>query len=110
MTTLMMPLLMTKYISTPYFVKNNICLFNFNLYSAHSKLKGNLVVRHSVIHFRPNSRDIACLVAEFNAALCFDTVVKSESERNENILFSRVGIEPTTSYVKIDYLIVLQII
>ena len=34
---------------------------SFTLYSAHSRVgRGNLVVRHSVSHFLPNSGGIAC--------------------------------------------------
>ena len=36
----------------------------------------NIVWRHSVPHFLPNSGDIACWVAELNAAFCLDTRAK----------------------------------
>ena len=37
---------------------------------------GNLVLRHSVPHFLPNSGGIVCWVAELNTALFFDTRAK----------------------------------
>ena len=48
-------------------------LINFTLYPAHSRVgRGNLLLRHSVPHFLPNSGGIACLGAELNAALNLD--------------------------------------
>ena len=38
--------------------------------------KVNLLLRHSGIHFPPNSRCIACRVAELKASLCLDTKSK----------------------------------
>ena len=50
---------------------------SFTLYPAHSRVgRGNLVLRHSVPHFLPNSGAIACWVAELNAALNLDTRAK----------------------------------
>ena len=44
--------------------------FSFTLYLAHSRVgRGTLVLGHSVLHFPPISGDIACWVAELNAAL-----------------------------------------
>ena len=52
-------------------------LLSFTLFPAHSRVgRGNLVLRHSVAHFPPNSGGIACWVAELNAALCLDTRAK----------------------------------
>ena len=61
--------MLSKFIKT-----NNV---SFTLYPAHSRVgRGNLVLRHSVSHFLPNSGDIACCVAELNAALNLDTRAK----------------------------------
>ena len=54
-----------------------IIIISFTLYPAHGSVgRGNLVLRHSVPHFLPNSGGIACWVAELNAALNFDTRAK----------------------------------
>ena len=51
------------------------------LYPAHIRVgRVNIVLRHSVPHFSPNSWGIARWVAELNAALCLDA-----RARNENI-------------------------
>ena len=50
---------------------------SFTLYPAHSRVgRGNLVLRHSVPHFLPNSGGIACWVAKLNVALNLDTRAK----------------------------------
>ena len=47
------------------------------MYPAHSRVGiGNLVLRHSIPPFSPSSGDIACWVAELNAALILDTRAK----------------------------------
>ena len=38
--------------------------------------RGNLVLRHSVLHFSPSSGGIACWVAELKAALCLEARAK----------------------------------
>ena len=44
-----------------YFCKKYYFSFSFTLYPAHSRAdRGNLVLRHSVPHFLPNSGGIAC--------------------------------------------------
>ena len=61
--------------------------------------RGNLVLRHAVPHFPPNSRGIACCVAELHAALCLDTRAKKRKYTLEiNMTFPLVGIEPPTSH------------
>ena len=46
-----------------------VFFFRFTLYPAYSKVgKGNLVLRHSALHFLPNSGGIAC-VAKLNTEL-----------------------------------------
>ena len=52
-------------------------IFSFTLYPAHSRVgRENLVLRHLVPHFLPNSGGIAFRVAELNAALNLDTRAK----------------------------------
>ena len=59
------------------FVNRYYIMISFTLYPAHSRVgRWNLVLRLSVLHFPPNSGDIACWVAEFNAALVLDTRAK----------------------------------
>ena len=58
-------------------IRVDFFFISFTLYPAHSRVDwGNLVLRHSVPHFPPNSGGIACWVAELNAALCLDTRAK----------------------------------
>ena len=49
----------------------------FTLFPAHSwVVRGNLVLRHTVTHYPPNSAGIACWLAELNGALYLDTKAK----------------------------------
>ena len=57
----------TTDLCTVYFIF--IYFFSFTLYPAHSRVgRGYIVLRHPVHHFPPNSRGIACWVADLNAA------------------------------------------
>ena len=47
----------------------------------------NLVLRHSVHHFPPDSRGIVCGVAEFNDALCLDTRAKKWKYKYFDIVY-----------------------
>ena len=78
--------------------KNNLfAFFSFTLYPAHSReRRGNLVLRHFVPHFPPNSGDINCLVTQFYAALCHDTRGKKWKYKK----FLWVEIDPTHKHVK----------
>ena len=64
-------------------INNNI--ISFTLYPAHCSVgRENLVLRHSVPHFLPNSGDIVWWVAKLNVALNLDT-----RARNGNINVSK---------------------
>ena len=68
-----------RFINTSLNYERNIIkiIISFTLHPIHSRVgRGNLLLRHSVPHFLPNSGGIACLVAELNAALCLDTRAK----------------------------------
>ena len=59
---------------------------SFTLYPAHSRVgRGNLVSRHSVPHFLPNSEGIACWVAERNAVLWLDTRAKKRKYKFKQV-------------------------
>ena len=56
-----------------YYIITKLKLFfrNFTLYTAYSRIdRGNLVLRHSVLHFHIVKFDIACFVAELNVVFC----------------------------------------
>ena len=71
---------------------NNVCMYVYAIYrelreyvdvsvKKYSYINftlclGNLLLRHSVLHFPSNSKGIACWVAELNTTLCFDTIAK----------------------------------
>ena len=75
----------------------NLCQVRFTLHPAHSTVgRGNLVLRHSVPHFLPNSLGIACWQ---NSTPRFPS---TPERRNGNInlnkhFISSSGVEPTTS-------------
>ena len=81
------------------------------LYPAHSRVdRENLVLRHFESHFPPNSRGIACWVAELNVALCLDT--KAEELRVEvKITTSRVYSQTLVAlnrYVPVNVVLIIQ--
>ena len=71
-------------ISSFYFIYLHI----FTLYPAHSRVgRGNLMLRHFVPHFLPNSGSIACWVTELNTQCFF---FKFSSKLGSNKLLSRL--------------------
>ena len=61
----------------PLLKTHNQIKFSFTLYPAHCRVgRENIVLKHSVTHFLPNSGGIACWMEELNAALVLDTRAK----------------------------------
>ena len=83
-----------KYMFKKYLLDVN--KYNINI-SPHSRVgsreRENLVLRHYVPHFQPNSGGIACRVVERNASLCLDKYFISSSgnqTHNQTLLQSFV--------------------
>ena len=76
-------------------------IFSFMLYPAHCRLDtGNLMLRHSVLHFPPTAVDIGYWVVEFTSTPRFPWTSKRRTG-NSKYLISWNEIEPTAYCVYI---------